>query len=502
MMRNSSNRTKRGPSRGWILTLCAALALALAPAACSDDDITPPDQDSGKGNKDGGTDAKAGDKGVDGTSAPDAGVAAVKLVKDKAKVCPTTFQSTAPAAGKNTGFEVEAQKRTFYLRLPDSKSFAGPRPLMVYFHGTNGSGDEINGGRKTWTDVLLKKGFVVVGPEGEDNGTVWPEWDAMRAAGDGLRKNKDLLFFDALVDCLAAHLEIDKNRIYISGMSAGGIMANRVLRERSDLLAGGVVGSGIYELTDPATATSLKPMAVLVTWGGDNDAYTGTSGGKKVPEFNFAQQAALASQAYEAATGVDQIHCKGDSLGHKWLSAVEDLMVDYLLAHPEGMATTSGWKLKAPDASTKVTCSEDAAKYTPKVTVTCKKQTIDNCQVYCQSLGDCVVENGTVQPILQNEITSIGFTGSDQSECKGCVTNCEADATKGGAVDTTMLECYKTESAAKSCGTGITAAMAVADYINKCCKDQTKSEVCGRFCTAVMKNSVAAAFFTACAPWK
>lgn len=460
--------------------------------ACSDDD-DPGTQDGAMTQKDG---AVADVGAADGYLAPK------QLVKDKAKVCPGTYTTTAPVEGKNTGFEVESQKRTFNLHLPDSSKFSGPRPMMVYFHGTGGSAAEIASGRKTWRDKLVARGFMVVGPQGEMNGSVWAEWDAMRQTTDKTRKNKDVAFFDQLVDCLAGHLAVDGNRIFISGLSAGGIMANRVLRERSTLLAGGVVGSGVYDLTEPATPTTLDSMAVMVTWGGDNDEYSGSSGGKTVPKINFAQQAAIASEAYEKAAKVNQIHCKGDNLGHRWLDDVEDIMVDYLVANPKGLSMNPHWKLKAPAASTKITCSEDAAKYVPKVTVTCTKNMVDNCQVYCQNIGDCVVANGSVSAIMVNEIGVLGFTGTNNGECKGCVTNCEADANKGGTVDDGVLACYKTESAKKKCGTGIGGALAVADYINTCCLNKTKSEICGRFCTAAMKNTIAAPFFSSCTPWK
>ena len=310
--------------------VCCFVGASLLTLACSDDDVA--------GTVDGAMTQKDGAASDMGAGSPDGYLAPKKLVKDKAKVCPGAFATTAPVEGKNSGFEVEAQKRTFNLHLPDKTKFAGPRPFMIYFHGTGGSAGEIDGGRKSWKDLLVKNGWIVAGPQGEMNGTVWPEWDAMRNKGDEARKNKDLLFFDKLVDCVAGHFEVDANRIFVSGLSAGGIMSNRVLRSRSTLLAGGVVGSGVWDFTEPATTTALDSMAVMVTWGGDNDEYSGSSGGKTVPKINFAEQAAFASKAYENAAKVNQVHCKGHNVGHAWLSVVEDVMLDFLLANPKGLS--------------------------------------------------------------------------------------------------------------------------------------------------------------------
>jgi poly(3-hydroxybutyrate) depolymerase len=419
-----------------------------------------------------------------------------KLVRDKATACPSAFAGASPKAGRNTGFEVEGQQRAFQLRLP-AASLAGPRPLMVYFHGTNGSGDAIL--TLGWADELLKRGFIVVGPDGEDNGSVWPEWDAMREPSDRTRKNLDVAFFDRLVDCLAAHLEVDERRIYISGMSAGGIMTNRVLRERSQLLAGGVVGSGAFDLTDPVTPGPLGPMAVLVAWGGDNDEWGGTNAGKTVPKFNFAQQSALASQHYEKAPGVHQVHCRGDNLGHSWLASVNELMAGFLAAHPKGLATNQAWKLEPPPASAKVTCSEEAAATAAKVEVTCAAGPKPECQVYCQQIADCVVENDTVRPVLGPQLLDLGFAGKDYTECAGCVSACEKDLAQGVAVDAQVMTCFK--GSIKACGAGIDAALVVADQVNQCCKDQLTSAICSRLCKTINKNTVAAGFFGACKPF-
>jgi poly(3-hydroxybutyrate) depolymerase len=371
----------------------ATLVVALGAFGCSDDSGGTPDA----GQKDAAADQNV-DKNVSGQGTPDSGVdssvdlgpdggsavPAKKRVADKATVCPANFKTNAPQAGVNTGFVVDGQDREFYLALPNS-SFTGPRPVMVYFHGT-GNGDPISK-HPTYENALLAAGFIVVAPKSADNGSVWPTWDAMRQSNDKTRPNKDLMLFDTVIDCLAGHFEVDDNRLYVSGMSAGGIMVNRLLRERSDVLAGGIVASGIFDLTDPVSTDPLKPISVFVTWGGDDDKYTG--GG--FPEFNFGLKAEKASQHYERASGVDQMYCVGDNLGHNWLTDVESIMINYLVEHPKGVTTGTGWKFQPPAASTKITCSLDEAATTTTIEVKCTKKTSDPCLTYCQTLGDGLV---------------------------------------------------------------------------------------------------------------
>jgi hypothetical protein len=317
----------------------------------------------------------------------------------------------------------------------------------------------------------------------------------MRRPDEAARANPDVTFFDDLVDCLAAHYPIDRKRIYIGGLSAGGIMTNRVLRERSDVLAGGIVGSGVFELTEPVPAKTLAPMFVIVTWGGDNDAWGGTNAGVTVPEINFAEQGALASDYYESSPGLNQVYCEGHNLGHGWLDQINDWMYDALLAHPKGAANHAGWTFSAPSASD-VTCSEDGATTEGGAQVTCGGT--GGCHDYCQMVGDCVAENTTVSPILGPQLMALGFSGDD---CGGCITACEEDLASGGTADETVLTCFSDQAATAACGPGITGALPFTTAANECCEGATTSEVCTRLCTSIATNTSVLDFVPSCRAW-
>ena len=421
------------------------------------------------------------------------------LVRDPQTACPTAYKTTAPMEGVNKGFVVDGQDRRFYLKLPNAATFSGPRPLMFYFHGTGGKGTEFS--NTTAEAQLLEAGFIVVGPYGELNGTIWPEWDGMRDLTDETRPNRDIALFDNLVDCLAGHFSVDAKRIYISGISAGGIMVNRLLRSRSNVLAGGLAASGVFELTGTSKPEDLDSMAVIVTWGGDNDEWGGKNGGKEVPGINFAEQSAMASQHYETAAKVNQVYCRGHELGHAWLSSVEPFMIEFLTAHPKGAAFSSAWTFKEPGASD-VTCGNDAASTDKNQDIICSANTTPGCGTYCQMFADCVVENTTVKPILAPQITAFGFGGPDQSDCSGCVSLCDSDVATGGDTDIAVLDCVELALQSKQCGAGIMGALSLADNVNSCCSDNTSSAICTRLCTEVLKNSSAQVFFPGCSAWK
>ena len=473
-------------------SLPVLLALALFSTACGSDDS------GGGGGGSGGAGATGGAGGSGGGSTDPLVLVPPVALSATVADCPAAFQ-TAPDSGQHQGFDVAGQSRGFYLQLSTAAAdqFPGPRPLMVAFNGTGESGQKIFSRAKLQS--FVDAGFIVVAPDSAGNGTLWPVWDALREAKDEALPNKDLEYFDQLVKCVAAHHPVDARRIYVSGHSAGGIFSNRVLRARASLLAGGIPASGVFDLTAAAPAPAVDGLAVLVTWGGDNDAYSGSTGGQTVPSVNFVEQAAIASQHYEK--NAEQAYCHGKNLGHAWLDDANPWMIDYLLAHPKGLAKGSPWKYVAPPASADFECDESAATFVNPNAVTCAATPTAKCQSYCQLIGDCAAENATVEPVLGPQLETLGFSGASHLECGGCLTKCEADASAGGATDAGVLDCFATAASSAVCGGGIDGALPFIDASNACCKDKTSSKICTTLCTAINTNTVAKTLFDTCAAW-
>jgi len=421
------------------------------------------------------------------------------LESEAATACPSSYRATAPTEGQNGDYSVGGQVRSFYLDLPPD-SFEGARPLLVGFHGTSGTGSR-DFGRWSLED-FVDAGFIVVNLDGESNGAVWPVWDAMRLPGSESAPNPDLDFFDSIVACTAAHYPVDSNRVYIVGHSAGGIMVNAVLQRRSELLAGGITASGIFDLTSPDPAPALHDVAVLITWGGDDDFYSGTAAGTvRVPAVGFAEQAAIASDFYETQERVNQFHCEGDDLGHAWLRGINPWMIDFLLSHPKGLAENPSWRLEPPATST-VTCRDTVAEFTPYLAVACEPSVPEpRCRDYCQFWGDCVVENGTTGPVFSPQLYDLGFRLTDGRECNGCIDRCEDDAGRNRDTDDMVLGCFAESFETATCGLGVGGAMPMVAAFNRCCDGQTSSLICTRACETLLGNDVGASFFPVCAAW-
>ncbi len=401
--------------------------------------------------------------------------------------CPAGYVNQAPKNGLNDNFKSANKTRDFILLLPDPTIFEGPRPLFVGFNGTSENGSSFS--RRALLSEFAERGFIVIAPSSIGAGRIWPPWDDMRRPDDHGAANVDIQFFDDVVGCVAAHHEIDKNRIYVGGHSAGGIFTNAVLQRRSKLIAGGITASGLFDLTAPIPSQPLDDMFVMVTWGGDRDLYTG--GGISI---SFVEQAAQASEFYDAHPKTSELNCQADpSLGHKWLD-MNSWFIDRLLEHPKGLPGKDG-TLNVPSPPAGFTCQDAPFSHQPTFDVSCPVVNAKACQDLCQMTADCIVENDTVNLPLRPQLEQLGFAlnGANIS-CGGCVSQCESAAPTQANLD--AAECIL--SSKNQCGPGLEGFLPYADAINTCCAGRDDSSLCTSFCDVFLTNPIAPSLLPTC----
>ena len=130
--------------------------------------------------------------------------------------------------------------RTYALHVPASYDASRPAPLVVAFHGANGSrafGE--NAGLNRAAD---RRGFVVVSPDG-----IGADW-ALGCGGCTTADRQgvdDLLFFDTLISQVAGQYSIDRRRVYATGFSDGGTFSYRLACQRSQAVSAVAVVSGL-----------------------------------------------------------------------------------------------------------------------------------------------------------------------------------------------------------------------------------------------------------------
>jgi polyhydroxybutyrate depolymerase len=147
--------------------------------------------------------------------------AAVCLVQ----VCSLQAQDRSPNGIRY--IEHQRVAREFVLYRPESTISAGPRPLIVLLHGLGG-----NAGRtRTWgyEAVADREGFIVAYPQGIEN-----RWSYGRSVSGqsmprvGDEQVDDVGFLGRLVDTLVSEQLADRSRVYVVGVSNGGVMAYTV----------------------------------------------------------------------------------------------------------------------------------------------------------------------------------------------------------------------------------------------------------------------------------
>jgi len=114
-----------------------------------------------------------------------------------------------------------------------------PHPLVIVLHG--GGGNSLNAERMTgFTEKAAIEDFVVVYPSGTSNSANNKRytWNAQHCCAHAMRAQvDDVGFIRALIEKLSSEYPIDPARIYVTGMSNGGMMSHRVGIALSDKVA-------------------------------------------------------------------------------------------------------------------------------------------------------------------------------------------------------------------------------------------------------------------------
>ena len=126
------------------------------------------------------------------------------------------------------------------------------RPLIIQMHGMNQDAPYQKNAAK-WESIADTARFVVVFPNGENKA-----WD--------ISGEKDLNFIKAIINEMYSKYGIDKNRVYVSGFSMGGMMSYHVANKMGDQIAAIAPVSGGGSPSSPKRA-----MPIMHTHGTTDD---------------------------------------------------------------------------------------------------------------------------------------------------------------------------------------------------------------------------------------
>ncbi len=153
----------------------------------------------------------------------------------------------------------EIDKGSYYLALPDDWDGKAALPAIVFFHGHRSSGKSVMNGsvRSTFGEA----GYAVIAPNGPMRpGADYRYWPGRPMNGES---RDDIAFTEAVIDDVASRIPLDRDRILVSGFSAGGSMAWMIACYNGDMFAGYVPVAGALRRPAPDTECPGGPARML-----------------------------------------------------------------------------------------------------------------------------------------------------------------------------------------------------------------------------------------------
>jgi polyhydroxybutyrate depolymerase len=242
--------------------------------------------------------------------------------------------------------------------------------LVVVLHGAGGSGIQVE--RQSGFDAQADRlGWIAVYPDGVEDG--WEPFGCCHHAGAD-----DVAFIAAVIDGLQRSDAVDPGRVYVTGISRGGMMAYRLACELSPRLAAiAPIEGNMADRSGAAGAVACRPdqpVSVLAIHGSD-DLEIPIDGGRSklnVEEVAYAplKDVISAWRQVDACGTADSVtgswpetttawRCRGGSVvetlvihggGHTWPGApvvnlpwspagmvdASRVVADFFAAHPRG----------------------------------------------------------------------------------------------------------------------------------------------------------------------
>lgn len=154
--------------------------------------------------------------------------------------------------------------RTYRIYIPPKLEANRRVPLVLVLHGAGGTGEKL-GGTTRFNEVADKNGFVVVYPDGFEK-----HWNDLRGIPEWTAHAKnidDVGFLSALIDRLVTQDQVDSRRVFVTGISNGGLMSHRLGCELSGKIAAiaPVVRTLTVRLSERCKPS--RPVPVLMFFG-------------------------------------------------------------------------------------------------------------------------------------------------------------------------------------------------------------------------------------------
>ena len=191
----------------------------------------------------------------------------------KVAAAPKAYAGTCPMIPTVTTHDVvitsSGNARKFWIVVPTDFDPTEKLPLIFMWHWLGASAQDFfdKGSVQIAAD---EQRFIAVLPQAKgDLQFTWPATNLDSQA----RMDEDARFFDDMLSCVSAQLNVDANCVSSIGVSAGALWTGQLIGIRGDWIAsfmslsGGVGGTAIKPWKPPA-----HKMPGFVLWGGPTDS--------------------------------------------------------------------------------------------------------------------------------------------------------------------------------------------------------------------------------------
>jgi polyhydroxybutyrate depolymerase len=177
---------------------------------------------------------------------------------------------TNPAAIVSDSIDRPEGKRHYLKALPSSPA-NGKRPLVVLLHGSGASADQILGRAfppsplSVWLEIAEREQWVVVALDGSKQAGE-RSWNDGWADITANPATDDVGLVDAVIERAIARDAVDPTRVYVMGVSKGGLLTYRVAAELGAKLAAFAVVLAPMPVRC-AYAMPTMPLSALIVAG-------------------------------------------------------------------------------------------------------------------------------------------------------------------------------------------------------------------------------------------
>jgi phospholipase/carboxylesterase len=168
-----------------------------------------------------------------------------------------TIEATSAGVDALVGFSHKPRTNThaeYSLYVPENYTPQQTWPLIICLHGGYGRGDDYIW---TWLRPAKSKGYILLSPK-----STGPTWSV-------LNPPVDVRSIQAMFDEVCATYAVDRKRVYLTGLSDGGIFTYLLGLIRAELFAGmAPIAGELHPMTDNMLRRGLgKEVPMLIVHG-------------------------------------------------------------------------------------------------------------------------------------------------------------------------------------------------------------------------------------------